>query len=114
MKRKVEAVQWKEFFQGQVIPKQEVSRTAVILSGAVYLTILPTRIAFAAQDDTWGNIWGTVLHLSDWLCVGVISFAGAVWMFGNRSKALELLIGASSGYLVIRHAMDIKNWLASL
>ena len=114
MKKKVEVVQWKEFFQGQVIPKREVNRTAVIVSGAVYLAAIPTRIVFAAQDDTWRSIWETVLHISDWLCVGVISFAGAVWMFGNRSKALELLIGASSGYLVIRHAMDIKNWLASL
>lgn len=114
MKKKVEVVQWGEFFRGQVIPKREVNHTAVIVSGAFYLTTIPTHMAFAAQDDTWRSIWETVLHISDWLCVGVISFAGAVWMFGNRSKALELLIGASSGYLVIRHAMDIKNWLASL
>jgi len=114
MKKKVEVVQWGEFFQDQVTSKRGVNRTSVIVSGAFYLTTIPTRMAFAAQDDTWRSIWETVLHISDWLCVGVISFAGAVWMFGNRSKALELLIGASSGYLVIRHAMDIKNWLASL
>jgi len=67
-----------------------------------------------AASDSWSQILGTVWEISDWLCVGVIIFAGATWMFGNRTKAIEQLIGGSAGYIVIRHAMDIQHWLRGL
>lgn len=108
---------WKDFMKGDLTPKKKF-RAGLVGGATVYLSSLPTNLVMAASTtaaaSSWNNIWVTVLAVADWLCVGVITFAGATWMFGNRSKAIELLIGASSGYLVIRHAVDIKNWLASL
>lgn len=113
---RTETIKWKEFFD--IRPVEEVKVNARIISGAsLYLAAVPGRSVLAAtgsQGDSWSQIWISALQISDWLCVGVITFAGATWMFGNRSRALEMLIGAASGYLIIRHAMDIKDWLASI
>jgi hypothetical protein len=65
-----------------------------------------------AKSEAWAHVFSSVLGISDWLCVGVIIFAGATWMFGNRTKAIEMLIGGASGYLIIRHAKDIQEWLS--
>lgn len=84
----------------------EFPAKAVMAAGALAGT--------AEKGQAWNEIFHTVIEVADWLCVGVIIFAGAVWMFGNRSKALEMLIGAASGYLVIRHATDFQRWLAGI
>lgn len=114
---RTQTLDWKDFMRGKITPRSR-SNTALVGGASAFLSLLPTNLAMAASStvaaSSWNNIWVTVLSVSDWLCVGVITFAGATWMFGNRSKAIELLIGASSGYLIIRHAVDIKNWLASL
>lgn len=113
---RTETIKWKEFFD--IRPVEEVKVNARVISGAsLYLAVVPGKSVLAASgaaNDSWSQIWVSALQISDWLCVGVITFAGATWMFGNRSRALEMLIGAASGYLIIRHAMDIKDWLASI
>lgn len=60
------------------------------------------------------QVMGAILGIADWLCWGVIVFSGASWMLGNRTKAIEHLIGGSSGYVIIRHASDIRDFLRGL
>jgi hypothetical protein len=54
------------------------------------------------------------MNIVDWLVVGVFVFSGVSWMFGHRSKALELLIGGAAGYILARHAIDIRDFLKTL
>lgn len=54
------------------------------------------------------------LQIADWLCVGAIIFSGGLWMFGNKTKAVEHMIGAAVGYLIIRRAKGIQLFLKSL
>jgi len=68
----------------------------------------------AANTNSFDKVISAVLGITDYLCWGVIIFAGATWMFGNRNKAIEHLIGGSSGYLIIRHAKDIQEFLKGL
>jgi len=55
-----------------------------------------------------------VLELSDFLCWAFLAYAGFVWMTGDKTKALERGIGVASGYLIIRKALFIRDFLKSL
>lgn len=136
--RKTASLDWNSFMSGEVKTKEQKEReyqqevrndiapvNNLVKWGLPVYTILefPGRAVLAAgtalagtaeKGQAWNEIFKTVIEVADWLCVGVIIFAGAVWMFGNRSKALEMLIGAASGYLVIRHATDFQRWLAGI
>jgi hypothetical protein len=107
--------------RGKVSPKlQSITKFGIpvyIVSSFPPNAILAATTSIAGTDEkgqAWAEIFSTIIEIADWLCVGVIMFAGAIWMFGNRSKALEMLIGACSGYLVIRHAPDLQRWLANI
>lgn len=71
------------------------------------LLLTPT-LAFAGPFDL---LHGEFLKIADIFAVAVFSFAGASWMFGHRSKAIEMLIGGCIGYLLVRHAVDIRDYL---
>jgi hypothetical protein len=48
------------------------------------------------------------------LSEAVICFAGTAWMFGHRTEAIEKLIGAAAGLLIILQAHNIVIWLKGL
>jgi type IV secretory pathway VirB2 component (pilin) len=48
------------------------------------------------------------------LAEAVICFAGTAWMFGHRTEAIERLIGAAAGLLIILQAHNIVMWLKAL
>ncbi|WP_225230334.1 TrbC/VirB2 family protein [Ureibacillus galli] len=75
------------------------------------LFLTPTT-AFAS--GTFENVYWTVMGMFDHAVVLVIIFAGAAWMLGHRSKAIEHLIGAACGYLLALHAIDIRDFLKTL
>jgi hypothetical protein len=90
--------------------------TFVALGGGMFAVLAP-KVAYAQAskaDDSFGDIYKVLMSIGDWLCVGVIIFSGSCWMLGHRSKALELLIGACCGYLLMRHAIDIKDFLKTI
>lgn len=66
------------------------------------------------SPNGWDLLVNKVLWVVDYLMDGVIIFAGVAWMFGNRTKAIEILIGSGIGYIIVRHHDDIKNFFALL
>lgn len=114
------ALDWGAFHRGDIVVKEapkNTLKTAAKVAGTVHLALIPNTVFAATADGgaaTWTEIFMTVLNISDWLCAGIIVFAGATWMFGNRTKAIEHLLGGSIGYIIIRHALDIRNWLRTL
>jgi hypothetical protein len=66
------------------------------------------------NTQSFTNVMSALLGIADWMCAGVIMFAGASWMFGNRTKALEHLIGGTVGYIIIRKALIIRDFLKLL
>jgi type IV secretory pathway VirB2 component (pilin) len=113
------ALEWNEFLRGDIVEKERKSTVSIVAKTAstVHLALMPTSV-FAATtapgDATWTEIFATVLNIADWLCAGVIVFSGVTWMFGNRTKAIEFIMGGSIGYIIVRHALDIRNWLKTL
>lgn len=114
------ALEWNSFMDGKIIRKGDGARRSNVVAktvAIVHVLFIPRAVFAAAADggsETWSEIFATVLNISDWLCAGIIVFAGATWMFGNRTKAIEHLIGGGIGYLIIRHAIDIRDWLRTL
>ncbi|MFS0878049.1 glycosyltransferase [Solibacillus isronensis] len=89
------------------------SKTPFSLKTAALATpfLLTPTLALA---DTFGDIHNTVMTIFDGGVVLIIIFAGASWALGHRSKAIELLIGVCCGYLLARHAIDIRDYLKSI
>jgi hypothetical protein len=64
------------------------------------------------SNPGWDMLIHKVLWITDFLMDGVIIFSGISWMFGNRTKAIELLFSSGIGYIIVRHHEDIKRFFA--
>ena len=118
--KRTAALDWNGFMHGEIVEKKRNLTVSIVAKTAstVHLALMPT-VVFASTtsapgEDTWTEIFTTVLNIADWLCAGVIVFSGVTWMFGNRTKAIEFIMGGSIGYVIVRHALDIRNWLKTL
>lgn len=109
---KTVTLDWNQFLNGNVVQKEKSDVKVVMGASSFVPAVMLT--SQTVSSSTWWELFETVRNISDWLCVGVIIFSGVTWMFGNRTKALELLMGASAGFLIIIHSMDIKDWLSTL
>jgi xanthine/uracil permease len=83
-------------------------------AGPALILIVPKSAMAAAVDSTFGNIHSSVMNIFDSGVVLVIIFAGAAWGLGHRTKAIEILIGVCCGYILARHAVDIRDFLKSI
>lgn len=90
--------------------KEYTSALAKTVALATPFALTPSIVS----ADTFGDIHQTVMTIFDGGVVLVIIFAGASWALGHRSKAIELLIGVCCGYLLARHAIDIRDYLKSI
>jgi hypothetical protein len=86
----------------------------VAATGPALILIVPKSVFAAAVDSTFGNIHSSVMNIFDSGVVLVIIFAGAAWGLGHRTKAIEILIGVCCGYILARHAVDIRDFLKSI
>lgn len=110
---KIQTIDFKSFVRNE--KKFDLTTAKIVSLGASMGAIMIPRTAAAATaTSVFGSIWPTVLNIVDWICVGVFAFAGISWMFGHRTKALELIIGGAAGYILARHAIDIQVWLSKL
>ncbi|MGP4080967.1 glycosyltransferase [Pseudalkalibacillus sp. R45] len=118
-KNDIEVLDFRTFVKGDNgntnVSHQTQTKLAALSGGISSLTI--PAITFAQgtlTDDTFNRIWIMLLNVGDWMCGGVIFFAGTSWMLGHRSKAIELLISGACGYIVLRHALDIRDFLKTI
>lgn len=101
-----------------VIPNRTALR-AVQAATAVHVALMPAKALASAANGTGGedsfkNVLNAALNVADYLCIGVIMFAGGSWMFGDRTRAMQHLLGGGIGYLIIRKAPVIQAFLKSL
>lgn len=86
-----------------------------IIGGAATLLVYTAPTAAAAAGFGGGELlYKDIMELFDRGVVLVIVFAGAAWGLGHRTKALEILIGVCCGYLLARHAVEIRDWLKGI
>lgn len=82
------------------------------MAGSLAVTF--PSVAFASDQDTFHRIWNTLMTGLDWAAALVIVFSGVSWMLGHRTKAIELLIGVCCGFILARHAIDIRDMLKTI
>lgn len=111
---KVETLDFRSFVRNELADEPMTNMKVVKLSAHIIAVMVPRTVKAATTDATFGNVWSAVMNVVDWIVVGVFIFAGVSWMFGHRSKALELLIGGAAGYILARHAIDIRDFLRGL
>lgn len=119
--KKVKSINFKEFMSGE--HKKPEAKSEYILVGKILgstTTILiytAPKVALAATGSMVAGeefLYDDIMALFDKGVVLVIVFAGAAWGLGHRNKALEILIGVCCGYLLARHAVDIRNYLKGI
>lgn len=66
------------------------------------------------DSQSFMRIVVAITELADFLVYCAIAYSGYVWMFGDKTKAIERLLGASTGYLIIRQADVLRDFLRSL
>lgn len=75
---------------------------------------MATGEVIAASGSGIDSLYPAIMNLFDAGVVLVIVFAGACWIFNQRSKSLEILIGVCAGFILARHAIDIRDWLKKI
>jgi xanthine/uracil permease len=112
---KVEAIKFNDFMSGDYKNKGLKDVSKVLSATVPALVLIVPKIALAsAVDSTFGNIHKSIMNVFDAGVVLVIIFAGAAWGLGHRTKAIEILIGVCCGYILARHAVDIRDFLKSI
>lgn len=111
---RTETIDFRSFVRNEYKEFDMTTFKIVSLGASIFAVMIPRTAMAATADATFGRVWPTVLNIVDWICVGVFVFAGVSWMFGHRTKALELILGGAAGYILARHAVDIKDWLKTL
>lgn len=94
--------------------KKITKMAPALISASSLLLLLPVNVFAADADKTFGNVHEAVMNMFDAGVVLVIIFAGAAWGLGHRSKAMEILIGVCAGYVLARHAVDIRDFLKGI
>ncbi|UGB31725.1 glycosyltransferase [Metabacillus sp. B2-18] len=118
--RKVQTINFKEFVNGQYKQKQNRNKAlymTIITATGAYLTIGLPKGALAATEASSGafdRLYEAAMRLFDGAVVVMIVICGAMWGFGHRSQAIERLIGVGAGYILARHAHDIKDFFKSI
>ncbi|HDR7980287.1 TPA: glycosyltransferase [Bacillus cereus] len=115
---KIEVIPFRSFMDGSYKEKKKSDITALkrvitATSGSLAL-ILPKAALAATVNSTFGNVHGAIMNAFDAGVVLVIIFSGASWALGHRTKALEILIGVSCGYILARHSIDIRDFLKGI
>ncbi|MHC8516757.1 hypothetical protein [Sporosarcina sp. ITBMC105] len=109
-KKRIEVAQC---INGEYVFPSDAKRIYGGMSAMATALIVPST-ASAQSSDTFARVYHTVLDVADRGVVFVIIFAGAAWALGNRPKALEVMLGSAIGYIVIRNAILLRDFLKSL
>jgi hypothetical protein len=112
---RTETIAFSDFMKNEKKTAQTGAVKKVLASsGSIALMTMPKMVMAASADATFGNVHGAIMNVFDAGVVLVIIFAGASWGLGHRTKAIEILIGVCCGYILARHAVDIRDFLKGI
>lgn len=119
MLKRVEKVQWKSFFDGDIVVDKEAKKwIPIVVTGS--MIVLKSGVVLAAATTPGGAAGGLakllaeMLVIADYIAWGGLIFSGLSWMFNNKTVAIERGIGVTAGYLIIRKSWDYIMFLKSI
>lgn len=116
MFKRTETIDFREFLSGEYKnKKKKVPVKLVALGGSLYGVAIPkTALAAGETGKIFGDLFPVVMEIVDWIVVGVFIICGLKFMQGDRSRALEMLLGGSIGYLICRKSILIREFLKGI
>ncbi|PGA76472.1 glycosyltransferase [Bacillus pseudomycoides] len=115
---KTQVIPFRDFMDCSYKTKKKSNITplkkVITATSSALLMILPKTVFAVGVNSTFGNVHGAIMNAFDAGVVLVIIFSGASWALGHRSKSLEILIGVCCGYVLARHAVDIRDFLKGI
>lgn len=112
---KTQVIEMKAFMNGKVVVISPVKEAGFLSKAAIsaYFAFIPESAFAADTNGSWQRAMDKALEIADYVDGGLIIYSGFVLMFGNRTRAIELLFGSSVGYIIIRHWQDIQRFIKS-
>jgi type IV secretory pathway VirB2 component (pilin) len=116
---KTQTIDFKSFVKNEWTKERfENMGIKLIPYGAGSLLFVPksafAQMQSASAENTFIELLKTAFEILDWGMVVVVIVSGLMWMFGHRTKGIELLLGGSIGYVIARHAVPIMEFLRGL
>ena len=71
-------------------------------------------VGAAVNTSGFFKLLDAIIAIMDPVATCVVVFAGLAWMFGHRTKSIDILIGVAAGTLIITHAHDLVHWLRTV
>lgn len=115
---RTQTISFKDFMEGKnTKPSSKKQIAKALTTSATIAAVTFPKITMAATkdiDSTFDHIFNAIMNGFDAGVVLVLVFAGASWCLGHRSKAIEIIIGVACGYILARHAVDIRDFLKEI
>ncbi|AHJ88628.1 hypothetical protein GBK2_30 [Geobacillus phage GBK2] len=111
---RMETIKFKDFMSGEYKKPKKTVAKVIGATGPALVLIVPKSAFAAGMHSTFGSIHSAIMNAFDAGVVLIIIFAGAAWALGHRTKAIEILIGVCCGYILARHAIDIRDFLKGI
>lgn len=111
---RTQTLEWGDFMKGEITPKVRPNKAIPsVVTGAFLVNKAGIVLAAAPGSDSVGlaKLIFEILNIADYVAWGGLIFAGASWMFNNRTVAIERGIGVTAGYLIIRKSWDYIQFL---
>ena len=95
----------------QIVPRGTYGSTLHSMSGVAMAALIAMQNSGGGGFD---GLYPKIMRVFDAGVVLIIVFAGGAWCIGHRGRALEILLGVSCGYILARHAYDIREFLRGI
>jgi type IV secretory pathway VirB2 component (pilin) len=119
MFNRTETMDFKRFCQeGDYIGKKNKEVYKKIGKSVTMYAIIGTpKLALASSavgSGAFDNLYQVFMNIFDGGVVLALVICGGTWAFGWRTQAIERIIYIAAGYILARHATDIRDFLKTI
>jgi type IV secretory pathway VirB2 component (pilin) len=121
MFNRTETLDFKRFTrEGDYIGKQNKAvynkiakaSASYVIVGTPKLVVASTTAAVGA--NAFDDLYKVFMNIFDGGVVLALVICGGTWAFGWRTQAIERIIYIAAGYILARHATDIRDFLKTI
>lgn len=117
--KKRETLDFKRFVnEGDYVGKKNREVYSKVATATTTYTIMATpKIVLAANGvsaNAFDDLYKVFMNIFDGGVVLALVICGGTWAFGWRTQAIERIIYIAAGYILARHAKDIRDFLQTI
>lgn len=66
------------------------------------------------NSKDFAHLIGIAMEAAEYVAWGAIAYAGYIWTFNDKTKAIERIFSASMGFIIVRKAWLLVAFLKTL